>query len=174
MIRSRAETFALILRAGRGAGLPQGLAEEAALAAVVALASDPACGPSLVEALQAPFDPAGCSVADGTLSVTPSPAAWVAPLIRDALADGVACVLVQGVDCPALLVAGLPGTRMAWRGADCTITGNPGAGPVRNSGPLTVDQDTWDTLAALAARRLVPETAASRLSGAGAGGPDAD
>ena len=173
MIRSRGETFALILRAGRGAGLPQGHAEDVARAAVIALAADPSCAVGIVAALSAPQAPVTCRDDGATLHFPAAPVAWAGPMIRDALGAGEARIVAEKVDCPALLAAMLPGAAFDRDGAKVIVRrqGQPSPTP---RGPLDVAPAFLAACEALAARTLVPDTDLSRQAGAGAGGRDAD
>ena len=164
----------MVLRAARGAGLPQGHAEDVARAAVDALIRDPACAGGIGTALHAPALSIPCPDGD-TLHFTATPVVWAGPVIRDALDAGAARVVAAQVDWPALLAAMLPDASMIWEGADAIVqpVADPAPRPVPR-GPVHVDPTAWAALAALAARTLVPETDLSRIAGAGAGVLDVD
>ena len=170
MMRSRSEVQALVLRAARGAGLP----EDAARAAAAALARDPACAGGIAAALAAPA-PAAFTIVGDRLHLVVTPVIWAGPMIRDALDAGAVRIVAAGVDCPALLAAMMPDATLTWNGAEAIVESVADATPPPvPRGPVDIDAVAWAALEALAARTLVPETDLSRIAGAGSGVRDTD
>lgn len=148
--RSGNEISALVLKAARGAGMPLGCAEEVSGAAVH-LAQMGQMAAVLVE-LNGPFEPV--SFAGGILHGGHGTLAAIAWL--DLLEAGQSVAPPAHV--PVVMVLGLK-------------LGREISPPV---GPFDVPADIWDRLSDFAARTFVPESAASRSSGAGAGLLDND
>ena len=171
MIRSRAETLALIQRAARGAGLPPGHAEDVARAAVTALAADPSCATGIAAALTAPAGPVACQDDGSTLHIPTTRVVWAGPMIRDALDAGALRIVAGQVDCPALLAAMLPGATVEDAGSGILVRPAGTPAPVTR-GPVDIAPAVWAAFEALAARTLVPDTDLSRRAGAGASDAD--
>jgi len=148
MNRSRAELAAHLAKAARGARLPLAVAEDLYAAA--------------------PF-------------LTPEDTAWI---VEDIMTGGIGLIgiasALDAVECgagpmpdtiPAAAFAAARGWRSrppgwpGWRGVDP---------PTPLAGPVEVADALWDRLETFAARTYVPETADSRVRGAGAGEIDND
>ncbi len=172
MKRSRNEIEGMALKAARGAGVPLGHAEDFARAAGVMAMQDETTLLSLVNALDGPFD---VTTTDDPLQFH-GPLVMVAPLAIDALRSGTQRVVLND-DGPALtaylhLVA--QDTDMSVKNEGGVLTLGGGEVPRIPIRSVTVPDAVWTVWEALAARTYVPETDASRLSGAGAGLTDND
>ena len=144
MICARAELAALLMKAARGAGLPLALAEDLYQMADFVTAED-------VSRLTDEIEAGGASLIALTHDL-------------DAVACGVAMASNDPL-APALAAA------QGWVLAD----GRKADGlPNKRAGALDIPDDVLHRLNALAARTYVPETAASRARGAGAGAIDND
>lgn len=191
--RTLSEIRATCTKAARGAGCTWGMAEEAGLAAR-ALASHGLPGAETVATL---FDTPRACACDGT--GTASCGLLEMAALSDAPPEG-AMEFVR-VAAPLLLavpfLSGIRGRRIDWRtgAATCghggvTLTGGPApkvaervvvslAEPERPGTPADwhsrpVADSVWSRLESLAARTYVPESAASRSTGAGPDAADAD
>ena len=146
-MRSANEIAAMVLKAARGAGMALGCAEELSRAAPNLIAAG-ALG-QVPDLLEHPFDAPkyqNNKISDG--HPVQALIAW-----RDFKAAG------QDVQ------------------LDCTVSQELQKAMTSDTspaGPFEVDAELWDVLQAYANRILVPETEASRLSGAGAGLTDND
>ncbi|MEQ8585710.1 MAG: DUF3726 domain-containing protein [Thalassobaculaceae bacterium] len=197
MRRTLSEIRAVCIRAARGAGCPWGLAEEAGIAARVLEAH----GLPGVAALSRLFERrSGCACHRDP--ETPSCGLWEMAALSDDLPDTgrrlgpVSAPLLLVVPCLLDARSG-GGWRIDWE--DGAIVCGPGgvaregglfpdkvasvsvtrAAPPAESVPpdwrsRDVPDAAWCHLEALAARTYVPETAASRISGAGPGTADTD
>ena len=166
MKRSRTEIRATLVKAGRGAGLPLGLAEDLAAAATDLLSRDPAKAAQVTAALDP--DPVGIAftgpAAIDACLAGETPQTFSAPGTAD-----LATAMIDLARRDRALAATL--TR---DGDTLTLTegrGDPAPVPL---GPVTVPEDHWQIWDSLAARTYVPETEASRAAGAGAGLTDND
>ncbi len=144
VIRSRAEVAALLMKAARGAGLPLALAEDLYQTADFITSDD------VVRLAK--------DIADGGQKLLD---------LTDAL-DDIACGGSRQADDP--LAHALAATR-GWvlqNGRKCE------GRPEKQVGPIDVPDHILTKLEELAAQTYVPETAASRARGAGAGSIDND
>ncbi|MCC5974755.1 MAG: DUF3726 domain-containing protein [Rubellimicrobium sp.] len=180
--RSLNEIEALVLKAARGAGLPLGHAEDIAAAAPLLAAAAPGDLDQLVAALAPPHDPVTLPEADPILLHAPR-IAMAGPLILDRLMAEGGSACLRTPDAPALMIAlaraaapaGQIATRTDGTYLHLTMTPDqPPPGPPTLAGPVPVPPRIWASLESLAARTLVPESEASRRSGAGAGLSDND
>ncbi len=172
MIRSRNEIAGMALKAARGAGVPLGHAEDFARAVDFMAESEMLL---LSNALSGPFDVA---VTESPL-IFSGPTIMVAPMAIDAIAAGEQSVALQGAHPEALLNAYFHYARQAYG-----LCVNFSDGVVMQSSDLkvidmpaeaiNVPDTIWQQWNDLAGNTYVPETEASRLSGAGAGLTDND
>lgn len=181
MICSRAEAYALLLKAGRGAGLPLGCVEDLALAMAIAPAP---VWEVLSDALHGPFEPSTPDEIDGQLVYETARVALDGPAAIDAAICG-QDVYLGNLDAPLILVM------LARVAEDATGQGfeylfdDDGGVLLRlSSDPVTplerptdraeIPESAWGLMNILAAKTYVPESEASRVSGAGAGLTDND
>lgn len=153
MKRTRAETAAQALKAGRGAGLPLGVAEEFAEATAF-MNSDQL--DRFVELL----------TSSGARSALTS----VCEAVDDLACGGRPDI---GVTDPAVLVPLAAGRGLTVRAGKKRWKVLPGA-PQPEKAPLKIPGTVWAALGRLAKQTYVPESAASRARGAGAGAIDND
>lgn len=164
--RSGNEIYGMVLRAARGAQLPLAHAQDLA-AACRWLGGDLS---QIVEALETAQDPNGVALSvPGIIDIAlanpgrpqtlgnPSPKALIAALCKEAACRH-QCQIELTVSQDTATV--------------CASDGPTPNGP--KSARASIDAAIWDKLGAWAARTYVPESEASRLSGAGAGLHDND
>ncbi|MEM1236738.1 MAG: hypothetical protein AAGI10_07195 [Pseudomonadota bacterium] len=175
---ARAEIQALLLRAGRGAGLPLSHAEDLSIA--VAEHGDNAALEAAATALADGWTPARFEQKDELgIAFKDARALSALPVAIDALAARVPKVELRDLDAPELvapfLAAASARVGVDARHSDKTWVltgGNPSAqSPKRDR--FNPPQSVIDTLSELAARTYVPASSASR-DGAGAGTIDND
>ncbi|MDF1734686.1 MAG: DUF3726 domain-containing protein [Minwuia sp.] len=187
-------------RAAFGAGLPWGLAEDAAATAVWLARQGRDPSPDLAAALDSLSDGAAVTAvkhersatecvlfagggnASSALVTGPSAADWWQVMKQDPAAR----LVVRNVDVPgwvfACIAARTGGAMAADHAADVTgdvvVTANDmiakASGGKDQLGFATVDQDAWAIVQHHFRRSLVPSSDASRASGAGAGLVDTD
>lgn len=181
MIVSRNEAEALALKAARGAGVPLGHAEDFARAVGYLLATTPDKASEVAVALAGPHVPVRFQIDGLTLRIAATGVVMAAPIIVDALLADCDNVVAAAVDAPALLDAALAianaerGLRASWRwdGATCILRRDgPQRSKLPNAGQVDVQTACWDAMNAHAAATYVPESAQSRMRGAGAGKDD--
>ncbi len=173
LIRALNEIAAIVQKAGLGAGLPPGQAEDLGrLAAYLAGTGGDmrAISDALVET------PARLDVRweDDRIVVHDGSAAMVAPAIRDAFVMG-----IRHARLAHDRHGDLAKTVLAMAGYDVEVAGSaldfraaqPPATPV---GPVDIADNIWTQWAALAAKTYVPASDRSRRAGAGAGLTDND
>ncbi len=174
-----------LLKAGRGAGLPLGLAEDLAFCAPdIALAETDAILTEVVACMNSPFDPAtadlsgqGVVMGQGNLLLTmPSALDLVSagngPVILDGVSKDLANALIAGrerIEGKALWFDWIGPTKVILHGRKSEAY-TPPSQPER----VAVDPIHWTALLAFAANTYVPESEESRLAGAGAGLTDND
>ena len=180
MTYARAEVWALVVKATRGAGVPVGQAEDLATAMVIA---PPEAWAEIRDALD---DPLRLEVAqDGDQLIFPAARAVMdGPSAIDAAVIGQE-VYLGNLDAPIIFVMLC---QVAERAAGCgfeylfdddgglLLRLAMGAGPERElpTGPIDVPEEIIGFLHVLAAKTYVPESEASRIAGAGAGLTDND
>ncbi len=176
MTRSANELEMLILKACRGVGVPLGQGQDVARAVTLGCTADLLV--DLIACLDTPLG-AAMDLRDGATLATDVHALRDIPALADAVCHGAGAITLHNfkktplADC----VAAHLGAALIERGADVSIAPAPArAGNPVASGPerVVVGEDHWRALEQLAARILVPETEATRLSGAGAGLTDND
>jgi len=159
-------------RAARGAGYPIGQAEDlgATAAYLAGIRADVA---PITQALQEDPTPLAVTWEGKTAIITAGATIFTAPMACDAVAMGGEVTLADISQAP--LISAMLCTRGLtpwWEGTllregDCEIL------PVK-PGPVDIPDADWQIWKALAARTYVPESAASRAAGAGAGLTDND
>lgn len=181
MIVSRNEVEMTARRAGLGAGLPVGLAEEFGRAAAVR----PDLIPDLLRALATDRQPPNLRAdADGWVLGPPCPLLLVGPSVPDLLLSGAAWVRLEAADHPSLLPAYLARLETDHGRAAVTET-RSGSIEIRldeasrrraplRAGAVEICDAIWRPLHEAAARSLVPSDDRSRATGAGAGLNDTD
>lgn len=167
------EVGGAILKAGRGAGIPLGQAEDLARVGSYLIGIGGAAG-VITNALTEAVIPATVDWQDDRVVVTAGSGALVAPVICDAFRMGYDCATFTDPQHKALIGAALAadGVALTWDGL--TVRRSDTEVLKAKTGPVTVPQDDWDIWQGLAAKTYVPETEASRLAGAGAGLTDND
>lgn len=181
MICSRSEAFALLLKAGTGAGLPLGCAEDLAVAMVVSPAP---VWEVLPDALSGAFTINVPDEIDGQLVYDRSRVALDGPAAIDAALCG-QDVYLGNLDAPLILMML---ARVAEEATDRSfeylfddeggvllrVSDNPTTPFERPTDRAEIPDNVWGMLNILAAKTYVPESEASRVSGAGAGLTDND
>ena len=166
------EVASTALKAARGAGLPQGQAEDLARVAayLVGIRGDVAV---ITAALQEPMRAVQATWDGNHLTISGS-AAMIAPVICDAFRMGSARVTFADLRHSPYIAAALAADGVPlWYEGRSIRRGDSEVLPVK-PGPVAVPQADWDIWLALAAKTYVPDSAASRLAGAGAGLTDND
>ncbi|MEM6477597.1 MAG: hypothetical protein AAF841_08750 [Pseudomonadota bacterium] len=177
---SRAELFALVLRACRGAGLPQSHGEDFAVA--VSRFGDRAAIEALARALVAGWRMPSLREEGGRLWVSDARATCDLPVACDALFAGVSEVRLEALDEPGLIAPFLARETQE-RALFLRASGGPGLWVLKRRQPerelsppggrITVARETFNALQSHAAKTYVPATQTSR-QGAGAGAIDND
>ena len=170
---TRAELFAVLLRAARGVGVPLGHAED--LAHAVSDHGDANAIATASSALDRGWAPPRFEQDEG-LSFAHARAIAALPIALDALQSGMPWVKLLDLDEPALAPAYLDRAAASQTGefvmeGDTIVAGSRTAYSLRDRPEVSAAY--WDKLTQLAARTYVPATDASR-QGAGAGSIDND
>ncbi|MEM9583362.1 MAG: hypothetical protein AAGA08_09630 [Pseudomonadota bacterium] len=177
-----AEMQALLLKAGRGAGLPLGHAQDLSALAPL-LMSDPQLLAMAVAALDSAHRPARLEGTDEHAVVEAAEVLMAGPVVVDALVAGAKRVVLHNMDWPLLLWPYLAHAQVVY--GQCVALTAEGKGTVMIT---PASRDTLDTfpppgpvpdvimqrLNGFAAKTYVPATEASRAAGAGAGLTDND
>ncbi len=167
------EVEGMVQKAARGAGIPLGQAED--LGRVAAYLAGTGGNISVVtNVLQEAQSAVEVTWQAQSVTVVAGPAALVAPIIRDAFAMGSLEATVADIAHAPLVAAFLAHDGMAqkWRG--CTLTPSDTSVLRPKCNAVEINPDDWDIWTSFAARTYVPQSDASRLSGAGAGLTDND
>ncbi len=175
VMRSRNEVEGMVLKAARGAGVPLGHAEDFARAVGILAMCNPEALPSLLNALDGPFE---VTISEAPLTLT-GPLIMCAPMAIDALRAGEPEVVLANVTPPELLDAYLQNAAQDYDlhvkndNGHLTQSAKPQTPdiPVRT---VTVPDALWLVWETHAEKTYVPETESSRLAGAGAGLTDND
>lgn len=179
--RSEGEVQGLLLKAGTGAGLPLGHAQDfAGLAAL--LMSDPKLFAMAAAALEGPHMAVRSEGTAEHRVIEDARIAMAAPALVDAFVCGAARVVLHGLDWPQLLwpvmvqAEKVYGVKVKFDRPDAqtVMVSKAAKGLAALGAPQAVPLVPLSRLDALAAKTLVPATDASRLSGAGAGLQDND
>lgn len=180
--RSVAEVQALLTKAGLGAKLPLGCAQDFAGMSALFM-SDPKLFGMAAAALEGPHGPVRLEGTQEHLVIEQARAAMATPAIWDAFQCGAKRVVLRDFDWPHLLwpillrAEQLYGVQLAFDVVDSgtIMISVSGKGPMKSPGPpQAVPLVPLGRLEALAARTFVPATEASRVAGAGAGLTDND
>lgn len=185
MSHSRNEASALITKAAVGAGFPWALAQEISKAFSTIAQPTSSEWQALIDALVAPTEGMIFTTHAGLLQIENARICSAGPAVVDWLVAGMQRAELLELDCPVLLDAFLRAGQAEYGYAFMTETNENGVVQVtakRNENPsisqslprIIFPQETYDALIGLAARTYVPESDASRLSGAGAGLTDND
>ena len=167
------EVETLVKKAARGAGVPVGQAED--LGRVTAfLAGTGGSAASVTAALQDPICPTDARWQDNQVTVIAGPAALIGPIIRDAFAMGCTTAVLANIAHAPLVSAFLAQSGIAQKWDGKTVTESDTTVLKPTTKPVTIPADDWQVWNGLAAKTYVPETKASRVSGAGAGLTDND
>ncbi len=179
---SLAELQALLLKAGIGAGLPLGHAEDFSGLADL-LASDPQLFAMAVAALDGPHAPAHMEGTDAHVVIGRSCVLMTGPVVIDALLAGATRVILHRIDWPLLLWPMLSRAEQVYGVRFGLVSGAKGSviveiaerGMLDGFGDVQpVPVQILEKLKAYAARTYVPASEASRAAGAGAGLSDND
>lgn len=167
------EVGGMAVKAARGAGIPLGQAEDLGRVAVY-LAGTTGNVTAITHALQEQQTAPVIDWADKHIAVQSGPAALIAPVIRDAFAMGYDTAHLADLGHAPLVAAFLAehGTALCWDGPVLTRSDTSVLTP--RCAPIHIDAQDWAIWADYAANTYVPETAESRLAGAGAGLNDND
>ncbi|MFY0692533.1 MAG: DUF3726 domain-containing protein [Paracoccaceae bacterium] len=183
MKRSLNEVQTLVLKAGRGAGLPLGLAQDLS-DAVPWMGRAIEQLPEALAVSGAPNLPqrgAGGVVFERCRAVVDGPSAL--DLARAGTGQAVELRDIDATDILQALIAcncaltgkGMTVEKIGAQALRLTATSEDlKTAPARAQAPLEVDDAIWAQLVELAAKTFVPESEASRASGAGAGLTDND
>ena len=179
---SLAELQALLLKAGRGAGLPLGHAEDlSALAGL--LASDPQLLAMAVAALDGPHHPAHVEGTEDHVVLDRARVLMAGPVAIDALLAGADRVIMHRMDWPLLLWPMLARAQEVYGVRFRLLSGAKGSVTIEMAerqmldpfGPVQpVPAQVFEALTGWAARTYVPASESSRVAGAGAGLTDND
>ena len=177
-----AEMQATLLKAGIGAGLPLGHAEDLCALAPL-LMSDPQLLAMAAAALDGPHMAPLVEGTEDHVVIERGSTLMAGPPVVDALVCGATRVIVHNSDWPLLLWPMLAQARAVY-GVACevssgakgsvTITAADKDGLDPFGPPQPVPHEVAERLQLFAARTYVPSSAASRASGAGAGLTDND
>ncbi|MEM6408991.1 MAG: hypothetical protein AAF700_11305 [Pseudomonadota bacterium] len=180
--QSGAELQALLLKAGLGAGLPLGHAQDLSVLATK-LASDPQLLAMAAAALDGPHYRVRLDGTDEHVVVEQGGALMTGPILIDALVAGAKRAVLHRIDWPLLLWPMLAHAREVYglhvsletasRGT-VTITVGEADGLDALGAPQSVPLDVIERLTGFAAKTYVPASETSRRSGAGAGISDND
>lgn len=164
--RSANEIYAMVLRAGRGANIPLANAQDIA-AATRWLGGNLA---PVLHALETADHPTSVAlVAPGAIDMALANPGRIQPIN-----GGVSAPLLDALCQEAALRNGCQ-IIIEVKGDAATVCAQDGSPPTPPaSARATVEDQVWDQLGQWAARTYVPESEASRLSGAGAGLHDND
>jgi hypothetical protein len=167
------EIGGLAQKAARGAGIPLGQAEDLGRIAIY-LAATSGNVSAITRALQEPAVAVDFSWTNKVVTVNAGPAALIGAIIRDAFAMGYDTAVLADLDHAALVGAFLAesGVALKWDGPMLTRSDTTVLEAVCK--PVAIPAADWDVWGTYAAKTYVPETDASRLSGAGAGLTDND
>lgn len=179
---SAAEAQALLLKAGLGAGLPLGHAQDLSALAKM-LMSDPQLIAMAAAALEGHHAPHGIEGTDDHVVVERARVMMAGPLIVDHLVGGASRVVVHDPDWPLLLWPMLAHARDVYGLTVEIVSGAKGVVTITTSDqdgldpigpPQPVPHMVTERLQGFAARTYVPASDASRNAGAGAGLLDND
>ncbi len=167
------EVARLVQKAAIGAGFPLGQAEDLGRVAFYLAGISSDLHPVTL-ALQEPIAGVNVRWDTGAVTVISGPVALIAPIVRDAFAMGHDKVTLADIAHAPLVAAYLAadGVALAWDGL-CVRRSDTEILPVIHK-PVSVPESDWAVWTRLAARTYVPESAASRQAGAGAGLTDND
>lgn len=177
MKRSINEIASTALKAARGAGVPLGHAEEFARAVeVLARRGDVDGLVEAAEALTRPHRTAKLLQEAAECTLQPASAIMAMPIACDLLRAGIGEVRLR--DCTeqrlAQAFAVLSAAKVVSSEGDLSVTAAEEMDMPEFSGPCAVPDRAWVIFTEFAAKTFVPETEASRQSGAGAGLTDND
>jgi len=167
------EIAGLVQKAARGAGIPVGQAEDLGRVAVFLAGSGGSIAP-VTAALLEPISTVDVRWQDGSVEVVQGPAALIGPIVSDAFAMGYTSAVLADTAHAALISAFLARSGVAPKWAGNTVTASDTTILRPTCKPVAIPQDDWQIWQDLAAKTYVPETEASRSSGAGAGLTDND
>lgn len=167
------EVGSMAVKAARGAGIPLGQAEDLGRVAIY-LAGTSGKIDAITRALQEEQIPAAVDWGQDILTLRSGSAALIAPIVRDGFAMGYDHAQIADPDHATLVGAFLAesGVALQWDGLE--LSRSDTSVLAASCHPVTVPPDDWAIWARLAAKTYVPETAESRLAGAGAGLTDND
>ncbi|EBA05488.1 hypothetical protein RB2150_15401 [Rhodobacteraceae bacterium HTCC2150] len=184
MSHSRNEVSALITKAGVGAGLPWALAQDLALAFISIEMPSIEDWRSLDVALSNQLNPLSATSETQYLEILNAQIVTAGPATTDWLGADFGRVTLHDLDAPNLLVGYLTvgsvehglaykctaeGNQIKVSAQELSLTRNPSS-----LARLEIPHEILESLHAFAANTYVPESEASRLSGAGAGLTDND
>ncbi|MGB1234519.1 MAG: hypothetical protein ACPG5U_02160 [Planktomarina sp.] len=171
--RSGNEIYGTAYKAGRGAGVPTGQADH--MAQMLSRCADNAVLTAFLDHLDTPAEAAVVTTGTG-LKITKAHLFRDGPLVVDALKGGAAEAVLSPMDANCACVQGFArtqGLHVAPDGSDGAVfTLGTSANPLPQR--AIIDDALWQRLNRWASKTYVPETDASRLSGAGAGLTDND
>ena len=160
-------------KAARGAGIPLGQAEDLGRVAIYLAGTGGDVG-AVTRALQETPVNVDINWNGDAVSVTAGHAALIGPILRDAFAMGYDSAVLADLDHAALVGAFLAESGVALRWNGRTLTRSDTSVLQITCKPVKIPAADWQVWGDYAAKTYVPETDASRLSGAGAGLTDND
>ncbi|MEM1233154.1 MAG: hypothetical protein AAGH70_03425 [Pseudomonadota bacterium] len=166
LIWSRSELTALLLKAGRGAGMPLAHAED--MARAVGRRGDGRAVEAVLQGLGKPWVSMAMEVVGNRISISNARAVQALPHVVEALSSGFDAAVLLDLDEPCLLAAYLHGTGLGAKaeGAHWHVKRGAAAPDAGEPRPITAHQVA--RLETFAARTYVPASATSR-DGAGQG-----
>ncbi|EBA10761.1 DUF3726 domain-containing protein [Roseobacter sp. CCS2] len=167
------EVEGLVKKAARGAGFPVGQAEDLGRVAAFLAGTGGSIAP-VTAALQEPISGVDVRWDNDQVTVVQGPAALIGPIIRDAFAMGCKTAVLAKLAHTPLVGAFLAqsGVAQKWDGKTVMPSDTTVLTPTCKA--VAIPDADWQIWLDLAAKTYVPETAASRLAGAGAGLTDND
>lgn len=172
-MRALNEVAAITRKAAIGAGIPPAQAQDLAQTAVFMAGRGEDMGPVLA-ALAEPDVAIDVAWGGTRLIIKAGTAAMTAPMVKDGFCMGLTKVRLFDPAHAALTCAMLAEAGIKVACQNCVLDYMGRTTPEHPLGPVDVPDQVWAVLAEYAARTYVPETEASRNSGAGAGLTDND
>ncbi|MEJ8562052.1 DUF3726 domain-containing protein [Yoonia sp. GPGPB17] len=172
-MKSLNEVAGMVQKAARGAGFPVGQAEDLGRIAAFLAGTGGSIAP-VTAALQEPVSAVDVRWQDDRIEVAQGPAILIGPIVRDAFAMGCTTAVLADTAHAPLVSACLAQSGIAQKWDGCTVTPSDTTVLKPACKAVTIPTDDWQIWQGLAAKTYVPETASSRLAGAGAGLTDND
>lgn len=173
MMRALNEIGAMVRKAALGAGVPLGQADDLGRIAIH-IAGTGGDLQMIAGALAEPMDQLDLKWDSDQITILAGPVTLAGPVIRDAFTMGADRVVLADVAQIPLVRAILAQAGVQIAASSKTLTRKGAVTSETPIGPVDVHDTIWTVFSALAAKTYVPESDASRISGAGAGLTDND